>query len=1116
MIMKRLLRVCATVLLAAIFATVLRAVPANATASADNFHASNLEFWGGSGNQNRRMDGTDYEICRANDCLYSIKFDWTYQSIDPIVAGDSFSVNYVDATWYEEENNKQYYLIITANTQWTTVRDTGGNEIFQWRSTTDRKLEFKFLEGAAGKTSLSGSLETARNIRSAGSLLSEATPFNVTIGDSDPIVVIASKYGRSNMQDNGQLWLSSSSDTYIQWRLYGSSVPANFLYKAAHDGTLDTAVLPKSQEIHDYTIELAFEETDVTFGSPSFSVPFPWVSDDGEHVSSQIGAISANNYYLPNVTQQNEGESYEEYKARLVAPQWGFYKDATTGKTTFVGKFGDFPGNALDYDTAFSLHSSIHSFEGWKNTYSLPQSREYCQQTIDVLSADSFYDGYLFPYVTIRETSAGGGLSELTATAKFSWVDGDGQNQKTSYTRTMALHPVPESIVSEMGGLQVVLSDQKNHGKITDDASFKLEHQNGSNWEDYGVLQKNSNGNYAITGLTPGDTYRIVEAGYPAHYQENTLKLYSDSGYTTEVENVFVAPDDSGTVLYATNAKQTFTVTFDPGEGQLADQYRTRTVEYGTSTIGIDPEQYVVAPVGKVFDSWAPSFAQSVTEDATYVAQYKDKTTNIRARVVWADADNVDNVRPGSVTVSLYQTINGQTKVYDITKAANSSNSFTVEWPNMQTHAGGTPIEYTARVDSDDGYSYETRNEGGYDVITGTYNPRVIIKVVKDWDDNNDALGARPNDNEVIFHVLADGVDTGESFSLADGQSIKFDAYSSLVNPIKKKNFTVQEETVPGYEALSIVKVSEEYGFITYKVTNQKLVPTPAASDPIKITVTPNEDALGDGEQIAAKITPRNDSYPIPDNTTVNITKDTTDVDFGSIEFTEPGRYEYDIEITGDEYADVGVDTPRIAVTVDVTYDKDSDKLVSTVTYSIDGEPVDPSSIDVIIRHLDPEPIVENIVVKLPTSEEIKDGAIKATITPAEGSPLPEGADGEISVTVNPDGSINLGDIEFTEPGEYDYDIKLDSDEYDIDQNEFTIRVIVELDEATNTLKVTNIVAVDKDGNVMNLSDLKLGIARKPENPDTLDKGSVAARITTVSALAGTGLMFTILRRRRH
>ena len=88
-------------------------------------------------------------------------------------------------------------------------------------------------------------------------------------------------------------------------------------------------------------------------------------------------------------------------------------------------------------------------------------------------------------------------------------------------------------------------------------------------------------------------------------------------------------------------------------------------------------------------------------------------------------------------------------------------------------------------------------------------------------------------------------------------------------------------------------------------------------------------------------------------------------------------------------------------------------------------------------------------------------------------------------------------------------------DRSDINTDEFTIVVKVELDESTNQLSVSGIVAIDSDGNEISLDDLKLGIRRRnAENPDTSATSIAPLFVVFGATVAGTGaLLFT--RRRR-
>jgi hypothetical protein len=190
--------------------------------------------------------------------------------------------------------------------------------------------------------------------------------------------------------------------------------------------------------------------------------------------------------------------------------------------------------------------------------------------------------------------------------------------------------------------------------------------------------------------------------------------------------------------------------------------------------------------------------------------------------------------------------------------------------------------------------------------------------------------------------------------------------------------------------------------------------------------------------------------------------------------------------------------------------------VVSEEYTDANGRSIHPKDVGFDIATLDPIPSTENVKIQLPVDGEIEEGAINATVTGRDGAPMPSDAkDGAKQSLVNSDGSINLGDIEFTQPGEYKYDVKLDSDTYDIDTDEFTIIVKVELDEATNTLRIDDIVAVDKDGNEISLKDLKLGIRKNnANNPDTAAVSGAPIFVIFGALAAGLGSVIFITRRR--
>ena len=184
--------------------------------------------------------------------------------------------------------------------------------------------------------------------------------------------------------------------------------------------------------------------------------------------------------------------------------------------------------------------------------------------------------------------------------------------------------------------------------------------------------------------------------------------------------------------------------------------------------------------------------------------------------------------------------------------------------------------------------------------------------------------------------------------------------------------------------------------------------------------------------------------------------------------------------------------------------------------YDADGNPVNPEDVTFNIAELAPNPLTEDVTINLPVSGEIEEDSIKATTTGREGAPMPRGTENGSSTSfINSDGSIILNDITYTQPGDYAYDVKLDSGIYDIDTDEFTVVVKVVLDESTNTLSIAEIVAVDGEGNEMPLESLKLGIRKHDSaNPDTRAANNAYLFVVAGAMMAGFGSTLHFSRRR--
>ena len=216
-------------------------------------------------------------------------------------------------------------------------------------------------------------------------------------------------------------------------------------------------------------------------------------------------------------------------------------------------------------------------------------------------------------------------------------------------------------------------------------------------------------------------------------------------------------------------------------------------------------------------DNWTYSFADldkykngheivyTVTEEAvngytTTVNGYNisnthtPETIDINGSKVWADDNNRDGLRPGSITVNLLA--NGN-KVDEQTVRAGSDGNWTYTFRDKPKKANGTDIVYTVTEETvNDNYSTEI---DGF-TITNTHIPvTTSVRVNKTWDDANNQDGKRPTSIKVNLLANGEVVQTKEFGSDSNGNwTYTFD------NLLKYENgqeiaYTVTEEAVADY-----------------------------------------------------------------------------------------------------------------------------------------------------------------------------------------------------------------------------------------------------------------------------------------------------------------------------
>lgn len=231
-------------------------------------------------------------------------------------------------------------------------------------------------------------------------------------------------------------------------------------------------------------------------------------------------------------------------------------------------------------------------------------------------------------------------------------------------------------------------TDEKYDGKF----SFELQEKNGENWKTIDSVTNTGSAivfdNLGKFGTEGTHYYKIVE----------TASVLSD--VTIDGEPVYVKA-----VIKKNGNKMVATVTYYSDEN-----YATEVSD--------------------------PSF-----NNTTVITE----KTEVSVEKKWADNENQDRVRPGSIQVQLYADETAQGDPIEL----NEDNGWKYTWSNLEKKSGSNDIEYTVdEVSVPAGYTKTvTANEGKTEyTITNTHTTETTEATVrKVWNDSNDQDGKRPD-----------------------------------------------------------------------------------------------------------------------------------------------------------------------------------------------------------------------------------------------------------------------------------------------------------------------------------------------------------------------------------
>lgn len=214
--------------------------------------------------------------------------------------------------------------------------------------------------------------------------------------------------------------------------------------------------------------------------------------------------------------------------------------------------------------------------------------------------------------------------------------------------------------------------------------------------------------------------------------------------------------------------------------------YKGQTIQY---TVIENPMDGYTATVSATTGSTDKGYAITVTNK--HVPQFDDFTVT----KVWDDSNNIDGMRPDSVTIHL----NGSDGSYTEATLSNAK-----DWKYTFKHmplfdANGNEITYTITEDAVTGYTYTVTNKDRAFTITNKHTQETFsIPVTKTWEDNGNQDGVRPS----AIHVTLMGSDGNvyeANLTAAGKWKYEFKDLPRYWMEGVAIDYTLNEEAVNGY-----------------------------------------------------------------------------------------------------------------------------------------------------------------------------------------------------------------------------------------------------------------------------------------------------------------------------
>jgi len=278
-------------------------------------------------------------------------------------------------------------------------------------------------------------------------------------------------------------------------------------------------------------------------------------------------------------------------------------------------------------------------------------------------------------------------------------------------------------------------------------------------------------------------------------------------------------------------------------------------------------------------EGYTPKIAGSQANGYTITNTHEIETIEIKGEKTWAeDNENADGLRSEYITINLLA--DGDLKETKIVAIENEWKWDFGKLPKYKEGEVGKEIIYTV---TEDAVAHYVSEVNGYNV-TNTYNNGYIsIPVTKEWNDDSNRDGIRPED--VTVALFANGEKTGDTLVLNSGNNWS-GSFEVLMKDAKGNDiaYSVKEVLPKESKYISSVRGSEEEGFV---ITNTH---TPEVVE-VSGSKTWNDNDNQDGVR--------------PDSITINLlangkvieTVKVTEEDKWTWNFTDLPKFENGVEI---------------------------------------------------------------------------------------------------------------------------------------------------------------------------------------------------------------------------